>query len=81
MKWKSIGSGTTYPLSETTRTIQACAHKTPPTVVHHVLQDWGLICFKMIEYWSKCIVQRLLGIIGDLALFLINRFKSVRECV
>ena len=42
------------------------------TVVHHALQDWGLICLKMIEYWTKSIVQSLLGIIGDLALFLIN---------
>ena len=28
--------------------------------------------FKMVEYWTKSIVQRLLEIIGDLALFLIN---------
>ena len=44
----------------------------PGTVVHHALQDWGLICFTIAEYWAKSIVQSLLGIIGDLAFFLIN---------
>ena len=42
------------------------------TVVHHALQDWGLICFTIAEYWTKSIVQSLLGIIGDLTFFLIN---------
>ena len=42
------------------------------TVVHHALQDWGLICFTIAEYWAKSIVQSLLGIIGDLTFFLIN---------
>ena len=42
------------------------------TVVHRALQDWALICFTIAEYWAKSIVQSLLGIIGDLALFLIN---------
>ena len=41
----------------------------PPrnTEVHHA---GGLFVF--VEYWTKFVVQRLLEIIGDLALFLIN---------
>ena len=42
------------------------------TVVHHALQDWGLVCSTLVQDWAKCVVHKLLEIIGDLALFLIN---------
>ena len=51
------------------------------TVVHHALQDWGLICFTIAEYWAKSIMQSLLGIIGDLAFFLINSARCFRNLI
>ena len=51
------------------------------TVAHHALQDWGLICFKMVEYWAKSIVQSLLGIIGDwLILSLFSDLRLKPDC-
>ena len=65
--WDSI-----YPVTSCMKQEPKEPQRSPFTVVHHALQDWGLICLTFVDYWAKSIMQSLLGIIGDLAFFLIN---------